>query len=108
MDSTGSGILNSKAVAKGKILSIEEDEDVVVSISSYTKLFKPAGGVLTVILINLSMICFMFTSIGSNYYLQTWCYSDPADQVEYVLFYSSVIIGLAFATGVFIFIRVSL
>ena len=76
---SNSAIVNSNAIGKGKIMTNEEDENVAVKSSTYWRLFKPAGGWCPLIFINLSMICFMFTSIASNFFLQQWAYSSPED-----------------------------
>ena len=78
-DSASSNILNSKQFNQGRILHREEDEDVVVSPGSYWQLFKPAGGIIPVIFINVSMILFMGTTIGTSFYIQKWAYSSPED-----------------------------
>jgi len=66
---SGSGIVNSKALSRGKIMTNEEDESVVVNSRSYWKLFKPAGGCCPLFFINLSMMAFVLASIASNYFL---------------------------------------
>ena len=46
----------------------EQDEEVNVTAKTYWKLFKGAGGIPLIILINIVMIGFIATQIMANYY----------------------------------------
>ena len=46
----------------------EQDEEVIVTAKTYWKLFKGAGGIPLIVVINVVMIGFIVTQIMTNYY----------------------------------------
>ena len=101
-------VVNSRSVVAGKITSSEEDEDVEVTWTTYSKMFKPGGGCCTILIIQLAMLCFVFCNIAASYFLQKWAYSDEEEQSDRFVFFTIVIMGFSIGMGIFIFIRVAL
>ena len=89
-------------------MSNEEDEEVIVSKATYWKLFKGAGGVPVIILINLVLIAFITCQIMGNFLLQEWAYATPEDQQDKYGYYLTLIVAFAFGTFILTFLRISI
>ena len=74
---------------------------------TYWTLFKNAGGVPFVILVNLIMLVFITINITCNFFMQHWAYASDDHQQAFYAFYSSTIFVFAVSAGVFAFLRVS-
>lgn len=88
------------------MIADEGDDEVTVEGKSYYRLMKMGGGWIPFISVNIAMLCFIFCNIAGDFMTQKWAYSSAADQKSHFTFYCSVIFGFAFATVVFIIIRV--
>jgi ATP-binding cassette, subfamily C (CFTR/MRP), member 10 len=92
----------------GKLIAAESEEVVKVERKTYSRLMEAWGGWKIVIMVNVSMCCFMFTSIYNNNLLLSWADKPHQQQQDEFNRYAIFLFSFGLLTAVFIFIRISL
>jgi hypothetical protein len=91
---------------KGKMIKDENDEDIDIKYDTYKNYFgKYYGGLPFLIITNISMVFYCFSSIGCDYIIGQW--TNTPDQKTHMWVYAGFSLVFAVCTAGSVMMRVS-